>query len=71
MKAMRVSGPRACPARDLDQGAPSHPRLSERVDFATLARANDHGANLALWQNPRAAHATLDRQVHTPARALS
>ena len=51
------------------QGAPSHPRLSERVDFAALARASDHGANLALWLNPRAARATLDKQVRGWAEA--
>jgi hypothetical protein len=45
------------------QGAPSHPRLSERIDFAALARGSTHGANLALWVNPRTARTALDKQV--------
>ena len=45
------------------QGAPSHPRLSERPDFAALARSTTHGANLALWLNPRASMGTLEKRV--------
>jgi hypothetical protein len=45
------------------QGAPSHPRLSERPDFAALARSIDHGATVALWVNPRAARPILEKQI--------
>lgn len=43
------------------QGAPTHPRLSERPDFSALARSSDKGANLAIWTNPRAALPTLKK----------
>jgi len=45
------------------QGAPTHPRLSERPDFAALARSSEKGANLAVWLNPRASLPTLRKSV--------
>lgn len=45
------------------QGAPSHPRLSERSDFGALARSSQFGANLAVWLNPASAVITLEKQA--------
>ncbi len=45
------------------QGAPSFPRLSERSDFAALARSSRYGANLALWFNPASAVQILEQQA--------
>ena len=45
------------------QGAPTHPRLSERTDFRVLANSASQGANLAVWFNPNALSGTLNRMV--------
>jgi hypothetical protein len=45
------------------QGAPTFPRLSERPDFATLARSSKFGANLAVWMEPESAVKTLEKQA--------
>jgi len=45
------------------QGAPTHPRLSERPDFRALANSANQGANLAVWVDPRSALPFLRKSV--------
>jgi len=50
------------------QGAPSHPRLSERFDFRELLVTSLPAANVVVWVNPESAAPTLRRQIRRWAR---
>ena len=50
------------------QGAPTHPRLSERFEFRELLASSLPEANVVVWIDPQSAARTLRKQVRQWAR---